>query len=135
MILGVIWTLWHLPLFFNPATGYYITPFWVFLVFQLPVSILITWVFNSTRGSVLMAMILHAMLNASSSPLWRAIPEFSTIEATTTAVITYNYLLQAAVLWVGAIVLVLVYGATNLSRKPRQVFVAATSGEPQPRVR
>jgi hypothetical protein len=35
--------------------------------------------------------------------------------------VTYNYLLQAAVLWAGVIVVVLVYGATNLARRPRQV--------------
>ena len=128
LILGVIWTLWHLPVFFNPATGYSITPFWVFLVFLLPVSILITWVFNSTGGSVLMVMILHAVLNASGTPMWRAIPEYSTMESTTAAVVTYNYLLQAAVLWVGAIVVVLVYGARNLSRRPRQVLASIGDG-------
>ncbi len=121
VILGVIWTLWHLPLFFNPATGYSITPFWAFLVFMLPVSILITWVFNSTGGSVLIIMILHAMLNASTSPLWRAIPDYSTREATTTAVTTHLYLVQAAVLWVAVIAVVLVYGPRDLSRHPGQI--------------
>jgi membrane protease YdiL (CAAX protease family) len=121
MILGSIWTLWHLPLFFDPATGYSITPFWVFLFFLLPVSVLITWVFNSTGGSVLVVMILHAVLNASGTPLWRAIPEYGAMESPTVALVTYNYLLQAAVLWAGAIVVVLVYGATNLSRRSRQV--------------
>jgi membrane protease YdiL (CAAX protease family) len=135
LILGVIWTLWHLPVFFNPATSYSKTPFWVFLVFLLPVSILITWVFNSTGGSVLMIMLLHAMLNASSGPLWRAIPEYSTLESTSTALITYIYLVQAAVLWVGAIAVVLIYGASNLSRKPRQVLVAAGAESLEPRVR
>jgi uncharacterized protein len=124
VILGVIWTLWHLPLFFNPATGYSITPFWVFLVFMLPVSILITWVFNSTAGSVPIIMILHAMLNASTSPLWRAIPDYSTREATTTAVTTHLYLVQAAVLWVAAVAVVIVCGALNLSRRPRQIAQA-----------
>jgi membrane protease YdiL (CAAX protease family) len=126
VILGVIWTLWHLPLFFNPATGYSITPLWVFLIFMLPVSILITWVFNSTGGSVLIIMILHAMLNASTSPLWRAIPDYSTREATTTAVVTHLYLVQAAVLWVAAVAVVLVYGSRDLSRHPRQI--AQTGG-------
>jgi membrane protease YdiL (CAAX protease family) len=124
VILGVIWTLWHLPLFFNPATGYSITPFWVFLVFILPVSILITWVFNSTEGSVPIIMILHAMLNASTSPLWRAIPDYSTREATTTAVTTHLYLVQAAVLWTAAVAVLVVYGALNLSRRPRQIAQA-----------
>ena len=130
VILGVIWTLWHLPLFFNPATSYSNTPFWVFLVFLIPVSILITWVFNSTGGSVLIAMILHAVLNASSGPLWRATAEYSTTVSSTNV-----YLIQAALLWVGAIVLVLVYGASNLAPKPRQVLPAATGGEPKSRVR
>jgi membrane protease YdiL (CAAX protease family) len=124
VILGVIWTLWHLPLFFNPATGYSITPFWVFLVFILPVSILITWVFNSTAGSMPIIMILHAMLNASTSPLWRAIPDYSTREATTTAVTTHLYLVQAAVLWVAAVAVLVVYGALNLSHRPRQIAQA-----------
>jgi membrane protease YdiL (CAAX protease family) len=128
VILGGIWVLWHLPLFFNPTSGYSNTPFWAFLIFILPVSILITWIFNSTGGSTLMIMILHAMLNASIGPLWRATPEYSTAVSNTDV-----YLLQAAVLWVGAIVVVLVYGASNLSRKPRQVL-QPTSGEPQPRV-
>ena len=120
-ILGAIWALWHLPLFFDPATGYSITPFWVFLVFMVPVSVLFTWVFNSTGGSVLVVMILHAVLNASGTPMWRAIPEYGAMESPTVALVTYNYLLQAAVLWAGVIVVVLVYGATNLARHPRQV--------------
>ena len=69
VVLGVIWVLWHLPLFFNPTSSYSDTPFWAFLIFILPVSILITWIFNSTGGSTLMIMILHAMLNASIGPL------------------------------------------------------------------
>jgi len=125
IILGSIWALWHLPVFFNPATGYSITPFWVFLVFMLPVSVLITWVFNSTGGSVLVAMILHAVLNASGTPMWRAIPEYGAMETPSVALVTYNYLLQAAVLWAAAIVVVLVYGATNLSRRPRHVLADA----------
>jgi membrane protease YdiL (CAAX protease family) len=135
LILGVIWTLWHLPVFFNPATSYSKTPFWVFLVFLLPVSILITWAFNSTGGSVLIIMLLHAMLNASSGPLWRAIPEYSTLESTSAALITYIYLVQAAVLWVAAVAVVLVYGASNLSRKPRRVLVATGAESLEPRVR
>ena len=128
VILGVIWALWHLPLFFNPATGYSNTPFWVFFVFLLPFPIVYTWIFNSMGGSVLMAMILHAMLNATIGPLWAATPEYSTAVGNTNI-----YLFQAAVLWVAAIVLVLVYGPRNLSRHPRQVLAAASS-ESQPRV-
>ena len=129
LILGLIWALWHLPVFFNPATSYFNTPFWVFLVFLLPFAILYTWVLNSTGGSVLMIMILHAVMNASTGPLWRTIPDGAATISTTNV-----YLIQAALLWVGAIVVVLLYGASNLSRKPKQVLPAPTTGEPQSRV-
>ena len=128
VILGVLWALWHLPLFFNPATSYSNTPFWVYVVFLLPLPIVYTWIFNSTGGSVLMVMILHAVMNASTGPLWRAIPEGATAVSNTNV-----YLLQAAPLWVAAIAVVLVYGASNLSRRPRQVLVDA-GRESQPRV-
>jgi membrane protease YdiL (CAAX protease family) len=121
VILGAIWALWHLPVFFNPATGYSITPFWVFLLFLVSVSVLITWVFNGTRGSVLIVMILHAVLNASGTPMWRAIPEYGAMQSPTVALVTYNYLLQAAVLWAGVAAVALVYGGRNLSRRPRVV--------------
>jgi hypothetical protein len=68
-----------------------------------------------------MVMILHAVLNTSSTPIWRAIPEYGVMESPTVSLVTYNYLLQSAVLWAGTIVVVLVYGATNLSRRPRVV--------------
>jgi uncharacterized protein len=129
LILGVLWALWHLPLFFNPATSYSNTPFWAYLVFLLPLPVVYTWIFNSTGGSVLLVMVLHAVTNASTGPLLRSIPEASTAVSNTSV-----YLFQAAVLWVAAIVVVLVYGASNLSRRPRQVQSEA-EGEPQPRVR
>ena len=128
VILGVIWALWHLPVFFNPATSYSNTPFLVFLVFLIPFAMLYTWVFNSTGGSVLMAMILHAVTNASTGPLLRAIPEAATVFSNTDV-----YLVQAALLWVAAIAVVLVYGASNLARRPRQVLSNA-GGESQPSV-
>ena len=121
VILGGIWVLWHLPLFFNPATSYSNTPLWVFLIFLLPFSILIGWIFNSTGGSVLMVMILHAVMNASTGPLWRAIPEGATTISNPNV-----YLIQAALLWVAAIAAVLVYGSRNLSRRPRQKLAAAS---------
>ena len=75
-----------------------------------------------------MIMILHAVMNASTD-LWRTIPDGATTISNTNI-----WLIQAALLWVAAIVVMLVYGASNLSRKPKQTLPAATSGEPQPRV-
>jgi len=66
VILGVMWALWHLPQFFNPDAFYSNLPFVLWLAYLVPFAILITWVVNSTGGSVVMAMIVHAVMNASN---------------------------------------------------------------------
>ncbi len=137
VILGVMWGLWHLPLFFNPSAGSYSDlHFGLWLAYLIPFAILITWVFNSTGGSVLMAMFVHAVMNASGE-VWKAIPQYSTrpesvIEAA--AETGHVYLMLTVVMWIAAVFVVLVYGSRNLSRRPRQVL-ASTSVESQPRVR
>jgi membrane protease YdiL (CAAX protease family) len=135
LILGVLWALWHLPVFFNPDTSYINLPFFLFLPFIVLVAVIMTWVFNSTGGSVLMAMFFHAVIN-SADELWKVLPEHSVrppTAAEAAAASAHLYLMLTIVLGGAAIVLVLVYGPHNLSRHPRQVLAAA-SGEFQPRV-
>jgi membrane protease YdiL (CAAX protease family) len=138
VMLGAMWALWHMPQFFNPATLYSDLPFVLFLAYLIPFSILITWVFNSTGGSLLMAMLVHAVMNASTQ-LWKVLPEYSggpgSMSAADAAVATVHAnLMLTVVLWVAAVGVVLVYGARNLSRKPRQVL-ANEGGESPQRVR
>jgi CAAX protease family protein len=138
VMLGAMWALWHMPQFFNPATLYSDLPFVLFLAYLIPFSVLITWVFNSTGGSLLMAMLVHAVMNASTQ-LWKVLPEYSggpgSMSAADAAVATVHAnLMLTVVLWVAAVSVVLVYGARNLSRKPRQVL-ANEGGESPQRVR
>ena len=136
LILGVLWGLWHLPVFFNPDTSYSKLPFLLFLAFIVVAAVLMTWLFNSTGGSVLMAMFFHAVLNTADE-LWKVLPEYSVEPPTAAEVVAANahaYLMIGIVAGVAAIVLVLVYGPRNLSRHSRQVL-AATRSEAQPRVR
>jgi membrane protease YdiL (CAAX protease family) len=127
VILGVVWAVWHLPLFFNPDTSYSNTPFWVWMVFLLPYAVVQTWVYNGTGGSLLMCMMLHAVVNSSGN-LWMAIPAYGAADVLTTAVQVHVYLMQAAVLFIAAAAIVAVYGPRNLSRRPRQVAEPTTSG-------
>jgi hypothetical protein len=126
-ILGAMWTLWHLPLFFNPDTLYSNLPFVMQLAIQIPLAILFTWVFNSTGGSVLTAMLLHAVYNAAGQ-LWMIVPEYSTRPSSAAEAVAgtvHINLMSAIALWVAAVVVILVYGSRNLSRHPRQVLAAA----------
>ena len=71
LLLGVIWTFWHLPDFLTsaqhggPAAG--LRPFYanlpIFFLMVMFLTIIFTWVFNHTRGSVFMAILLHAVIN------------------------------------------------------------------------
>ena len=110
-------------------------PFVVQLSIQIPMAILFTWVFKSTGGSVLLAILLHSMINASGQ-LWKVMPEYAVEPASAAkaaAATAHMNLMFAIVLGVAAVVVVLVYGPHNLSRHPRQVLAAASS-ESQPRV-
>jgi membrane protease YdiL (CAAX protease family) len=61
LILGVIWSLWHLPLFYIVGTSQYLydLSFLGFLVGTTASSILYTWVYNNTGGSIWSAVFLH----------------------------------------------------------------------------
>ena len=134
VVLGTMWALWHLPLFFNPDLFYSNLPFVVQLALQIPLAILFTWVFNSTGGSVLLAILLHAMVNASGQ-LWKVMPEYSAEPASAAeaaAATTHTNVMFAIVVGAAAVVVVLVYGPRDLSRHPQEVSNTpyAGSGEP-----
>ncbi|MBE2236599.1 MAG: CPBP family intramembrane metalloprotease [Caldilineaceae bacterium] len=60
LILGVLWGFWHLPLVFIPGSFQATTPFIGFVLSAVATSILVTWLFNHSQGSVLIAAIFHA---------------------------------------------------------------------------
>jgi membrane protease YdiL (CAAX protease family) len=66
-ILGFLHGLWHLPAFFTPFLGPF-TPsrFLAFIITAVFASYFYTWIFNNTRGSILIAMITHGASNAAS---------------------------------------------------------------------
>ena len=64
LILGVLWGVWHLPLWFTPGS-FQTFSFPGFLILTVAMSIITTWLFNNTRGSVLLCGILHAATNAA----------------------------------------------------------------------
>lgn len=65
LILGVLWGLWHLPTFLVPGTPQYGLPLSAFVLLTIEYSILMTWVFLHTRGSVMIATLFHGAINVS----------------------------------------------------------------------
>lgn len=68
MNLGIVWSLWHLPLFFIRDTYQYnlgagSQSFWLFMIGIIPLTFVFTWIFNNTNRSTLAAMLFHFMVN------------------------------------------------------------------------
>jgi membrane protease YdiL (CAAX protease family) len=67
LILGLLWACWHLPLFltsFEGHAGSGLLTVLGFIIGTTGMTIVITWVFNHTQGSLLLAMLGHAALDA-----------------------------------------------------------------------
>ncbi len=64
LVLGSLWGVWHLPDFFYLQTVQSDISFPLFLAGTISTSILFTWVFNGTGGSLLIVSILHSSFNA-----------------------------------------------------------------------
>jgi uncharacterized protein len=71
LILGVLWALWHLPGYLG---GWMTAGIAALLVSSVAFSIIMTWIYNNTRGSVLLMILLHSSSNAALSVGSRVLP-------------------------------------------------------------
>ncbi len=108
LILGFFWWLWHLPAVFIP--GRFMTDQVLIFIVLLGVigltSVLFTWVYNNTHGSVLAAILMHTAMNWS---IWIAMPDMK-MDIPTAG-------LMIAFLAVAVLIVVRRYGAATLSRQ------------------
>lgn len=121
LVLGVIWGFWHLPRYLAPgSTG----PFGWFMLKALADAILYTWLYNNTRGSLLLVTILHAAGNTAGVFL----PMANTLSSE-----NLGTLLIAIALEILVAVIVTVYaGPAWLSRtEPKQVYLASWEAQSQ----
>jgi membrane protease YdiL (CAAX protease family) len=68
VILGLLWTIWHAPLFFIPESYqsrliFGTIPFWWYMLDKSFQSVLMTWIYNNTGRSTLTAILFHFMVN------------------------------------------------------------------------
>jgi uncharacterized protein len=69
--LGLLWGVWHLPLYFMPATwhgqmGFQLAGFWTFMALSVGMSFIMTWVYQNTDRSILSGMLIHFASNFSA---------------------------------------------------------------------
>ncbi|MGG6270346.1 CPBP family intramembrane glutamic endopeptidase [Leptolyngbya sp. AN03gr2] len=66
LILGLIWSSWHLPLFLIPGTVQQQLPIVPFYLNTIALSFLFSWLWAHTRGSVVLAIVFHTGVNGWS---------------------------------------------------------------------
>ena len=110
LFLAPIWALWHLPLWLQGKPFQTPTLYAGFVVSAFALSVILTWVYNSTGGSLLFVVLLHATVN---------LPQTLTIDELGSRA-TVPLLLYWGLMVVAAIVVVVVAGPKHLSRKHRK---------------
>lgn len=113
----ILWAglvVWHLPLFLVGRIH------WSDVVFLIGFVVVFNWIFNSTSGSVLILMLMHAMNNTISGSFVG--PMFSGVDSVRQA------WLSAALWCTMAIVVVVVARPENLSHRHRQQEELVNSG-------
>jgi membrane protease YdiL (CAAX protease family) len=71
LILSVLWALWHIPGYLGGWMTIGIIPL---IISSMAFSIITTWVYNNTRGSILLMILLHSSSNAAISIGSRVLP-------------------------------------------------------------
>jgi membrane protease YdiL (CAAX protease family) len=71
LVLGVLWALWHLPELISDPTRQ--RPPVQFLLWALALSVIFSWIYNSTNGSLPVVIICHAAIDTAGRFM---LPEF-----------------------------------------------------------
>src|SRR5438067_505474 len=102
LFVGVFEGLFHLPYFFRASSDQAAAGLPVFMIGTLAGTVIFTWLFNNTRGSVLLVMLFHTFIN-----MWIEVFPAPAADQPT-AQWTFN-----ALLVILAVVLVAVFGAAR----------------------
>jgi membrane protease YdiL (CAAX protease family) len=104
LMVGVLWSVWHLPKFWGTGLSGERSFLW-FTVAHLALAILYTWLYNNTRGSLLLVALFHATQNTAGM--------FLPVHFAVSGGIVQNMVIVLYI--IAAVIVVLVAGAARLS--------------------
>lgn len=113
LVIGVVWATWHLPIYLMNDPQSYI-PFLFSLLRIVPEAILLTWLYNSTNGSVLLCMLFHATYNVTN-----VFAVGATFQIPGGGELNLSQITEPVVWWLAALVVIVVYGGRYLARTPK----------------
>lgn len=66
LLIGLVWGMWHLPLWVMPGDGHSTYPFIAFLIMTTSISIVYGWLYNASHQKLATVIIFHAMSNTAA---------------------------------------------------------------------
>ena len=96
--LGALWAVWHFPYALTEGTFLSEVPLPVFVLNLLAVSMIYTWIFLNTKGSLLPVLLFHAAGNTTSN-LLPILPPAATDLRIYYITIVINWLIALGVFW------------------------------------
>jgi membrane protease YdiL (CAAX protease family) len=112
VVLGVVWGVWHLPLYLLGADIRPVSLFPAWVLLTVAASVIYTWMYNGTGGSLLIVVLFHAASNLPLTILLEPLEDQ----------VHQPFLIYVALMILAAAVVVAATGPANLSRThPKQV--------------
>lgn len=125
LILAIMHGLWHVPVLLIPgfvSGSSFSLPFIVgWMATVIAATFLYTWIFNNTRGSLLIAILIHAGSNAASALLTELVPAEPAVSGWQAAIYNSGWNLANLIPFAVFAVLVIVFTKGRLSYRPDQV--------------
>lgn len=106
LIMGLTWSLWHLPLMLDPFSPMSDLSWGGEFIFSLALSVIYIWLFNNSRGSLIPVTLFHALSNTAAFVFL----ELGIFEASYLWVVGFTSLAALGILFY--------YGPRRFSRNP-----------------
>ncbi|MBL8998503.1 MAG: CPBP family intramembrane metalloprotease [Gemmatimonadetes bacterium] len=108
--LGVVWALWHLPLFYLDGSGSTGQSFPLYASHVTALSVAMAWLYWRTGRSLLLVMVMHAAVNNTTGVVASAVPGASDVWTLSGSLVGWG---TAGLSWlVGILMLLDMRGAT-----------------------
>jgi membrane protease YdiL (CAAX protease family) len=111
LVVGSLHGLWHLPLWLRGDADHPLSLYPAFLIQALALAVIYTWLYNSSKGSLLLVVLFHTATNAPLTLVLLPLGIQNWV---------LPFWLMAGFTAVAALVVVAVFGPSRLSRLPKQ---------------
>ncbi|TXT58914.1 MAG: putative CAAX amino terminal protease self-immunity [Promethearchaeota archaeon] len=113
LLLGFLWFLWHIPLYFVPDSSQMGIPPYIYIALVISISILMTWAYNNTEGSLLITFLFHFCFNYGTVLIINQLKLIPTI---------VYYIGGSIMIGIYIIVVISYSGIQKFSKKPDEVM-------------